>query len=160
MNCHNGTGEAEFPDMPSSYYYDEKLNNTRISKITERMIRSFDVVVIRKKRRANFDLYMKFLSDEKDVEPLYRNLSDGVCPLYFPVIVKNRRQICRKLNGLSIGAVAFWAGYHRGLPWNDYPEACFLKDHLLALPVRHQLREGHIRYISQQLMTIAREYAA
>ncbi|NLG41958.1 MAG: hypothetical protein GX547_01830 [Phycisphaerae bacterium] len=36
-------------------------------------------------------------------------------------------------------AVPWWAGYHPAFAWDEFPEAAFLKDHVLALPVHQQL---------------------
>jgi len=62
--------------------------------------------------------------------------------------------LCKSLNELSIAAVAWWAGYHRQLHWQDYPNACYLKDHLVALPVHQQLRQEHIQYISERVVEL------
>lgn len=151
---HDENYDTTFSDMPSSYYYDEKLSNRKISKITEHMLRTFDVSEIVSKRRANFCKYLELLSGVKGVEPLYKELLIGVCPLYFPIIVNKRKQVCQKLNALSICAIAWWSGYHSSLPWTEYPDARFLKENLLILPVHHQLQEGHIEFIAQKLLDI------
>jgi len=151
---HNEKYDTTFPDMPSSYYYDEKLNNRKISKITERMLRTFDACKIVNRRRANFRKYLNLLSNIKGVDALYKELPEGVCPLYFPIIVDKRRRVCQELNALSIDAVAWWSGYHRHLPWSKYPDACFLKDSLLVLPVHQQLNDSHIEFITQKLLYV------
>ncbi|UCC98842.1 MAG: DegT/DnrJ/EryC1/StrS aminotransferase family protein [Phycisphaerales bacterium] len=156
----NGAARTALPDMPSNYYYDERLNDRKVSRLTERLLGTFDVATIISRRRTNFIHYLNFLSDLQDVEPLYEELPDGVCPLYFPVIVGNRGKVCQKLNDVSISAVAWWAGYHRGLPWDEYPDACFLKDNLLVLPVHQQLSELHIEFISRKLIDCVRECSA
>lgn len=145
------------PEMPTSYYYDEQLNDTAISAITKRMLATFDIPLIIKRRRDNFSMFQNLLSGVRGIDPLYARLPEGVCPLYFPVIVKRRNQLCEKLNELSITAMAWWSGYHRVLSWDAYPEACFLKDNLLVLPVHHQLNEKHIRFISRALVELIRE---
>lgn len=148
---------VDYPGVPQSYYYDENISKTRISIPTKRMLKSFEPVMIVNRRRSNFQKYLDLLTNIKDVKPLYPKLPQGVCPLYFPLIVDNRRRVCRELNMLSIDAFAFWAGYHRDLPWSEYPDACFLKDHLLVLPVHQQLNERHIEYIALYLKQILRK---
>jgi dTDP-4-amino-4,6-dideoxygalactose transaminase len=148
--------DASFPDMPSNFYYDERLNNDDISRITERMLRTFDAVEIRSRRRRNFLRYLDLLSSAEGAELLYRELPEGVCPLHFPIIVPERGRVCRELNALSIDATAWWSGYHRSLPWAEYPDACFLKDHLLVLPVHQGLSDNHIGFICETLLRIIR----
>ncbi len=145
---------TSFPDIPCAYYYDEKLNNRKISRITKRMLRTFDISEIVRRRRANFHKYLELLSEVAGVQPLYKKLPSGVCPLYFPIIVNQRSHVCLELNVLSIGAIAWWAGYHRSLPWAEYPDACFLKDNLLVLPVHQQLNDRHIEFITQKLLDV------
>ncbi len=143
---------SEFPDMPSSYYYYKKLDNKGMSGMTKYVLAHFDISDIITKRRRNYKQYLSLLSDIKGIKVLYRKLPQNVCPLYFPVIVNNRHEICVKLNDLSIDAIAWWAGFHRDLPWNEYPDAHFLKSNLLALPVHHQLSDNHIEFISEKLI--------
>ena len=154
VNIHDENYNTMFPDMPPSYYYDEKLSNRKISKITGRMLRTFDISEIISKRRANFCKYLELLSGVKGIEPLYEELPDGICPLYFPIFADKRKQLCQKLNALSIDAIAWWSGYHSSLPWTEYPNARFLKDNLLVLPVHHQLRQSHIEFIARKLLDI------
>ncbi len=151
---HEENCNIAFPDIPSSYYYDEKLNNRRISKITERMLRTFGVTKIVNTRRANFRKYLDLLSDVKGVDVLYKELPEGVCPLYLPIIVDKRKQVCEELNALSINTIAWWSGYHSSLPWPEYPGACFLKDNLLVLPIHQQLNHNHIEFIVQKLKDV------
>jgi dTDP-4-amino-4,6-dideoxygalactose transaminase/glycosyltransferase involved in cell wall biosynthesis len=149
---HNVQMNTTFPDMPSDFYYDGKLSNRGMSRISRRMLETFDAPEIVEKRRANYGKYLELLSGSEGIEILYTDLPKGVCPLYFPVIVGNRAEVCRQLNAASIEAIAWWAGYHRSLPWNDYPDACFLKDNLLVLPVHPQLNDKHIEFVVQKLV--------
>lgn len=145
---------SEFPDMPASYYYDEKLSSKEMSRITKYLLVRLDIPDIIAKRRRNFKKYLSLLLKVKAIQPLYNQLPEGICPLYFPVIITNRYEVCKRLNVLSICAIEWWAGYHRGLPWQDYPEACYMKDHLLVLPVHQQLEDKHIEYIAEMFKRI------
>jgi len=149
-----GRGQVHnsFPDMPSSYYYDEKLSDKAVSIITRRMFESFNVSEIVERHRNNFKRYLNLLSNCELIRPLFTELPAGICPLYFPVIVKNRDVLCRRLNEQAIAAIPWWAGYHQGLPWMEYPDACFLKDNLMALPVHQQLKSKHIEYVAKTLI--------
>ena len=159
-NGDEGEFDTFFPDMPPKFYYDAGLDNHDISGITRRMLRTFDGVEIRSRRRENFLRYLDLLSSQEDVEPLYRELPAGVCPLHFPVFVRRREAVCRELNALSIDAIAWWSGYHRSLPWPEYPDACLLKDRLLVLPVHQGLSDDHIAFICEKLLHIVRKLPA
>lgn len=145
------------PDMPKSFYYDEDFTDKAISGLTKRLLKTFDITTIVTKRRNNFTLLLNMLAEAKGIEPLFKTLPEGVCPLYFPVIVKNRVYLYRKLNELSVAAIEWWAGYHPALPWDEFPDACFLKDHILALPVHPQLNSEHIAFIAEKVVAFIRE---
>jgi dTDP-4-amino-4,6-dideoxygalactose transaminase len=111
------------------------------------MLRSFDTKHIIARRRENYNTLLAQLSQCTTVEPLFKRLPEGVCPLSFPIVIENRDQMRLKLSERGIEAGAWWKGYHRNLPWNDFPEACFLKDHVLTLPVHQDLDARAVDYI-------------
>jgi len=140
------------PDMPESYYYDEMLTDKRISKISKGILQTLDMGMIVRARRRNFARMLELFSYNRQARPLFTELPDGVSPLYFPVIISNRNKICEKLFDLTIVSCPWWAGYHRDFSWDKYPEACFLKDNILALPVHQQLNRMDIDYIAEKVM--------
>lgn len=142
------------PDIPMHYYYDDRLTNKKVSVITKRILLSCDVHAIANKRRKNFSLYLNLIDKAIEIKPLFNSLPDGVCPLHFPVVVRNRKQICQRMNELSIAAIEWWAGYHRNFKWSQYPNACFLKENVLVLPVHQQLDDEHIEFIVRKLLEI------
>lgn len=148
------------PGMPGSFYYREVLNNKAVSGLTMRLLKTFDMADIVARRRDNFNLFLNVLSGTKGIKPLFETLPEGICPLYFPVIVKERACLFQRLNELSIAAVEWWSGYHRDLPWDEYADACFLKDHVLALPVHQQLNSEHITFIAEKVRAIVKKGGA
>lgn len=144
------------PDMPASYYYDENLGFRRMSSLSGYMLNRYDYDRIVQNRRRNFQKYLHNLRDMENIQFLYQDLPEGICPLYFPILIDNPGYVCKQLYRYSIFPFHWWAGYHRDLPWSDFPEACYLKDHLLVLPVHHQLHEQHIDYIIQKLLKVMR----
>jgi perosamine synthetase len=139
------------PDMPADYYYDETMTDKALSNVTAKMMTSFQIDHVRERRRTNYSLYLSGICDFASLRPLFPELPSGVCPLNFPVIVDNRSRLCAALNQRGIAAIGWWAGYHRGLAWEQHPDACFLKDHVLALPVHQSLDEKNIAYIIKTL---------
>ena len=141
-------------DIPDYYYYDERLTDRAIARISEKIAKKTSITDVVKKRRANFRHYLTLLANAKNIRPLFEHLPTGVNPLHFPILIEDWAALCKSLNELSIAAVAWWAGYHRQLHWQDYPNACYLKDHLVALPVHQQLRQEHIQYISERVVEL------
>jgi dTDP-4-amino-4,6-dideoxygalactose transaminase len=54
----------------------------------------------------------------------------------------------------GIAAIAWWAGYHRELRWEEFTEARFLKDRLLVLPIHQDLDQLHMRFIEMCVRNI------
>jgi perosamine synthetase len=135
-------------DIPANYYYHESLTDRAMSRLTKRLLESFSVERIIEKRRKNYYSYLELLDGLRTVKPFRTELPDGVCPLCFPVFVSDRNRICNKLNEVSISAIPWWAGYHQDLNWEEFPDCCFLKENLLALPLHQKLGRDHIEFIA------------
>ena len=147
----------KFPDMPASYYYDESLSLKRMSMASKYMLNRYDYNRIVQNRRRNFQKYLYELRNIENIQFLYQDLPEGICPLYFLILIENPGYICKQLYKYSVFTFHWWSGYHKDLPWSDFPEACYLKDHLLALPVHQQLNEKDVDYIIQKLLKVMHE---
>ena len=143
---------AGFPEMPKSYYYDEGIENMTASTITQYILRGTCPESVVQRRRQNYFRLYKAVEKSNLFKSLYQNLPEGVCPLYLPVIVENRERACLRLNEMGIAAVQWWAGFHRAFDWVKFPEARFLKEHLLAMPIHQQLTDDKMNYIANQIV--------
>jgi len=151
----SGTGVAEegstsLPDMPPHYYFDMEMADKRASTMTLFLLRGIDPAWVRERRRSNYFSYREPLR-EAGIRPLYADLPEGVCPLYYPVLVDDPGRMSRALNEKAIAAVAWWSGFHKGLPWEEHPEARYLKEHVLALPVHQDLGPEHVEHICRTI---------
>jgi perosamine synthetase len=144
------------PEMPNNYYYDEKFTNKGISAISNFIIKNIDVDTIIHKRRKHYSHLLSMLSGYKEYQIIYKEIPDGTCPLSFPVIVQKRDNLIFKLLENSIDAIAWWKGYHKGLQWVGFPEAQFLKDNVLTLPVHQNLNDEDIEYIGKKFLSLVR----
>ncbi len=151
------SGDAGREEMPRSYRYDRSIDGTRLSRTSERILRTLDVPRIVARRRENYATFLELLSGAPGLEPLFRDLPEGVCPLCFPVIVGRRGEACGRLEKHSVSAIRWWAGYHPALPWDAFPDACHLKDRVLALPVHQQLDASHVLHIARLMKTAVNE---
>lgn len=140
---------SEFPDMPADYYFDPKLKDIGIPRPSLGLLGTVDPVRVVRRRRENYLLLEQILKTYSDFAPLFPHLDDGVCPLVFPIIVKDRATWAEALQRLGIGAYAWWEGYHRKCSWAEFPEARYLKDHLLCVPVNQGLTERHMTFIGK-----------
>ena len=143
------------PDIPGSYYYDERLSNKAMSKLAKQMLQSFNVEQIITRRRENFSYFLNLVDGLQNISPLFATLPEGVCPLAFPIQVKQRNRLCNDLKRHMISAIPWWAGFHRGInSWEDFPDACFLKNNTIALPIHQDLNFKDIEFMFKTLKNI------
>lgn len=147
-------GIVELPDMPGEYYFDESFRNVGIPRLSLGLLGVIDPNRVAQQRRENYLQLEKVVKLLPDLVPLFDNLQEGVCPLVFPVIVKDRSAWVGALSRLGIGVYAWWEGYHRKCSWDEFPEARYLKDHLLCLPVNQALGKHHMTFIGEALTTL------
>jgi dTDP-4-amino-4,6-dideoxygalactose transaminase len=143
------------PDIPSGYYYnDRELSKKRVSSLTGRLMKTFSCPEVVAAHRKNFATLNTLLGKCPGVLPLYDRLPDEVSPLCYPIVVDRRDALVEALRHSSIDARAWWRGYHKGLSWSEFPEACFLKDHVLTLPLHQDLTEADCQYMSDRVRSL------
>ena len=142
---------TKHPDMPKNYYFDPDLENATMSGFARRSLRSFNVVATVSTRRANYQRYLDLLSGMLGITPLFPILPDHTCPHSMPVLVANRDAIAKALYASGIAATPWWSGYNQHQAWDGFPDACFLKDHVLSLPLHQNLGAEAIQYSVDQL---------
>jgi len=116
---------------------------------SERLLDRLDYATIRNQRRRNF-LLLASLLEESGIVP-WRELEEGVCPLFFPLLVKDKREAFRKLKACGVSATQLW---NEGDPQSaalEGPGARFLRRHVLELPIHQDVDEAQIRYLARHV---------
>jgi dTDP-4-amino-4,6-dideoxygalactose transaminase len=151
-----GSDEA-LPDMPPSYYYAQDKKIRAASRLARGIAVRIDKHAVVAQRRANYDALRHGLAGLSAVAPLWRNaaLPEGECPLGLPIIVDNKNLWVEKLNAAGVAVSPWWSGFHRHLPWQDFPEAIRLKQRLILLPVHQDLTIDAIDRIAAAVRQIA-----
>lgn len=142
------------PEIPKSYYYDTNIQDMTASVITRYIVNHTDLKQVISQRRQNYLQLLDALVDSKFFKPLFLTLTEGVCPLFFPVIVEDRELLCNQLNMRGIAAIQWWSGFHRDFSWKSFPESQYLKEHLLALPIHQQLTFKDINYMIHEIQQL------
>ena len=120
-----------------------------MSCLSERLLDRLDYAAIRNQRRRNFSLLAELLA-ESGIGP-WRPLEEGVCPLFFPLLVKDKPTASRKLKACGVIATELW---NEGDPLSaalEGPGARFLRRHVLELPIHQDVDEAQIRYLARQV---------
>jgi len=141
-------------EMPRSNYFDGQKIDWSISRLSKGILSTTNASKILEIRRRNYQYLHGALFNIPSLQLLFDDLPDDVCPLSFPVYVKDRNLWCKALedNGILVGG---WPSYHRGFDWEEFPEARHLKDNLLTLPVHQSLDIHHMEHIAKCVKFIA-----
>jgi dTDP-4-amino-4,6-dideoxygalactose transaminase len=129
--------------------------NIAMSSFSDRVMRSLDYQDIRQKRRKNFLLMREKLQGR--VRMLREDLQDGVCPLFFPILVKDKHQAARALWQQDIGAVDFWNDPQQNPVIGK--DARYLRSHVLELPIHQDVTPSQIEYTANQVLCLKLESA-
>jgi dTDP-4-amino-4,6-dideoxygalactose transaminase len=137
----NAAGPNGLPDMPHNYYFDPTQDADRaLHPRAAAILASQSHENIIRTRCANYLRLATALDGIDGLTLLFPRLRAGVCPSALPLLVSNRDSLAAKLQERGIAAFPWWAGFHRcGLNWDGFPDACFLKNHLLTLPIDQDL---------------------
>jgi dTDP-4-amino-4,6-dideoxygalactose transaminase len=159
ISCNSASSQVvqALPEIPESYYYDTSIQDMTVSTVTRYILQHTDPKEVIAQRRQNYLQIHDTLKGSHFFKPLYSQLPEGVCPLFFPVIVENREVINSQLAKRGIAALQWWSGFHRAFLWDDFPDARYLKEHLLALPIHQQLTFEDINYMIHALEHISSE---
>lgn len=143
--------EGQSPIRPDMYYDERAMNGLAMSTRTVKMLGAYQPDEVRAARRKNYALLREMLPASALCIILFSDLADGVCPLNLPILVGKRDRMQVEMYKRGVDAGAFWKGYHAAFPLHDFPEAKYLKDHVVALPIHQDLDSRQIRYIADTL---------
>lgn len=123
-----------------------------LSTINRMLLQNLDYKNIKRIRRANYQLFHDWINNRTDIIPLYDSLTDGVSPMTFPVILKNRNIICEIMNneGIDVYSWPFLPSEVKN-NYDDYKNIQYLSHNILLLPIHQDLNEGHLSKIYKSL---------
>jgi dTDP-4-amino-4,6-dideoxygalactose transaminase len=123
-----------------------------MSSICNTVIKQLDYGRIRRKRRENF-LHLRQKLQGR-VTMLREDLDEGVCPLFFPILVRDKHAVARALWRRGIGAVEFWNEVRPPAERASGPEAQYLRAHVLELPIHQDVGPSQVEYIADQVLSL------
>ena len=129
-----------------------------MSAVSQRLLERFNYGDIRRRRVENYGRLAERLAGE--AVPVFGSVPDGVCPLFFPVLVGDKHATAERLRAHGVDALEFWndssepGGHEMG------PDAQFLRRHVLELPIHQDLTPRHIDHIARQMSSLGLRAAA
>lgn len=126
--------------------------NTRISGLSLLLLKHLDYQEIRARRRANFLRLRDRLQGA--VAMLREDLEPGVCPLFFPILVSDKAAAAAALWSRGIEAVQFWNYGDPEAASEEGPDAKYLRDHVLEIPIHQDITVNRIDYSARQILDL------
>jgi dTDP-4-amino-4,6-dideoxygalactose transaminase len=119
-----------------------------MSRVSERLLDRMDFATIVRRRVENYRQLASLISD--DAAPVFPTLPDGVCPLFFPVVVADKHAAAEALRRRGVDALEFWnESSDSGAEMSH--AARYLRRHVLELPIHQDLTPRHIAHIARQV---------
>jgi dTDP-4-amino-4,6-dideoxygalactose transaminase len=110
-----------------------------------------DVSSIVQHRRRNYAYLLNAVHALPGVTPLFSDLSPGVCPLTFPVLVQERSDFHLNLRARGLPAVTWGGVVPPALSREEFPTADYFYQNLISLPVHQSLSSADLQVIVQIL---------
>ena len=132
--------------------------NLAMSRMSERLLATMDFGAIRRRRVDNYRRLAQHLSPH--VVQVFPELPEGVCPLFFPIIVSDKRATAEALRARGVDALEFWNDTVEPGGHEMSSDARFLRQHVLELPIHQDLTSRHIDHMARQVSSLGTRVAA
>jgi len=123
-----------------------------MSPMSEHLLERLDFDEIRRRRVENYRQLLEQLDPR--VVPVFPELPEGVCPLFFPIIVPDKAAAAAALHRGGVDALEFWND-PVGTGGEMSPNARFFRQHVLELPIHQDLSPRHIAHVARQASKLA-----
>jgi dTDP-4-amino-4,6-dideoxygalactose transaminase len=118
-----------------------------MSKVCARLLERCDFDDIKQRRIDNYRQLDAQLDPK--VRRVFADLPDGTCPLFFPILVRDKAAAAAALQRRGVDALQFWnesmdGGTEMG------PDAGYLRAHVLELPIHQDLTPRQIAHVARE----------
>ena len=123
-----------------------------MSRMSERLLTRLDFGEIKRRRIDNYRQLSERLGS--DVIQVFPELPEGVCPLFFPVIVRDKHAAAEALRARGVDALEFWNDSVEPRGHEMSADTRFLRRHVLELPIHQDLTSRHIDHVANQVAAL------
>ena len=117
--------------------FDPDHVNLGISPVSLRIAGAQDLASIVTIRRRNYQLLLEQLAPV--CPPLFENLPEGVCPLFYPLRMQRKAELLGILHSRGIEAIDFWRDSHPACDPGLFPDATKLRSSIIEIPCHQDL---------------------
>ena len=132
--------------------WDQRLLGYRASAGTIWLMQFMDRDAVVTRRRANFQRLAARLRGRVPLP--FPELTEGVCPLFFPVFVPDKVRFQRELEALNVQSVNLWDASHPSCPPELAAEVSHWRRHCLELPIHQELSAADVDRVADAVTTV------
>lgn len=138
-------------DLGASYSYNDFKENSKthsnqpirnMSNLSKRILESIDYDLVSKKRMNNFKFLHSRLSKLNSLEI---NIDNITCPMIYPFLIKEGKELREKLISNKIFVAKYWPGILESI--NSKSFESYLINNLISLPIDQRYSIEDMKYI-------------
>jgi dTDP-4-amino-4,6-dideoxygalactose transaminase len=118
-------------------HFDPAHAGLAMSDFSLAVIAAQDFKLIVELRRHNYRYLLDQLGEL--TPPVFAELPAGVCPLFYPLQVGDKRAVMARLRECGVETIDFWSTSHPVIPLGDFPEVNRLRQTVIWLPCHQDL---------------------
>ena len=138
---------------PDSYIFNDNVCSWGMSAMSQAILSQTDFERVKDIRRKNFQYLLDYFLEHARGDLPFRELPRGVCPLFFPIVLKGpeqRENLYQRLRERGVVTHPWWSRFNPAVPWEDFPDAVLLKQRLFGLPIHQDLTLKHMARIIEE----------
>ena len=138
----------------SSLEFDLRFVNLPMTKVSRYLLWNSDFLSIEEKRRHNYRRLAEAMPKSEALECVFASLPDGVSPMVFPLVAKDRSNFHLALRERGVPAVTWGGVVNDNLPKDLYPDAWYLYDRLVMLPIHQDIGDREIQFMADVVRAV------
>jgi dTDP-4-amino-4,6-dideoxygalactose transaminase len=132
------------PDIGASRYtskFDISVIGLGMTTLAQRVCRKTDLSEVVRRRRLNHAALRHRMMSRCGIDSSFPDPPEGVCSWAYPVLFTEKENVHLALRSLGIPAFTWGGVVHPSLPKGEFPDAEFLYDNLVLLPIHQDIGE-------------------
>jgi dTDP-4-amino-4,6-dideoxygalactose transaminase len=125
------------------------------SEISRRLLRAASAAHVVGRRRRNFARLLDACRDLSWAQPIFQDLPDGVCPLGLPLVAEDRDRWRDALLRHGVNVRTYWEQLPPAVDPARFPDAAWLRDRILVLPVHQGLPSHGVEWLARLLPSLS-----
>lgn len=125
------------PILTGTQHFNPDHLKLGISQLTKQLLFTQNIPDIIEKRRRNYRFLETHLGDLS--RPIFDHLPEGVVPLFYPMEVKDNKQLADQLLAKGIEAVDFWRDFHPACNALEFPEVAKMRRSMVEIPCHQDI---------------------